>query len=428
MRLLHIADLHIGKRVCEFSMLADQRHVLEQVLGMLREHKADALLVAGDLYDKSLPSAEAVALVDWFLSEVAATGIPAVVIPGNHDAAERVAYAGGVLARQGVHVAPVFDGRVEPVELADEHGPVRIWPIPFLRPAAVRHYFPDENIESYTDALRVVVGSLELGGGVSAADAAGCAAPSGGDAAGDAPADATGAGSSAADGSEAVGGGAAGGVRNVAVAHQFVTAGGASPERSDSEVSVGGLDNVDASAFDAFDYVALGHLHRPQCVGRDAVRYAGSILKYSASEAADGKSAVLVELGEPGSKPAIELVPLAPLHDLRRIRGPLGSLVASDVVAAADADDYLHVVLTDENPVLDAIARLRAVYPNVMSVEYDNARTRAAGLSAAAELPAEEDVAPLELFAEFYEHQNGSALSDGQRALVAKELEGIEVR
>ena len=381
MRLLHIADLHIGKRVCEFPMLEDQRHVLGQVVDLLRERSVDALLVAGDLYDKSLPSAEAVALVDWFLSEVAATGVPAVVIPGNHDAAERVAYAGGLLGRQGIHVAPVYDGHIEPVELEDEHGPVRVWPIPFLRPPVVRHFFPDAEVADYTDALRVAIGACELDGSA----------------------------------------------RNVAVAHQFVTAGGVEPERSDSEVSVGGLDNADVSVFDPFCYVALGHIHRPQRVGRDAVRYAGSILKYSFSEAAGSKSAALVELGAPGEEPQVELVPLAPLHDLREVRGPLDALTSPEVVAAADAEDYLHVVLTDEHPAVDAMARLRAVYPNVMGIEYDNARTRAQGLGAADFAPADDDATPLELFGRFYEKQNGEALTEAQRALVTEGLEGIGV-
>lgn len=398
MRLLHIADLHIGKRVCEFSMLEDQRHVLSQVIGLLGEHEADALLVAGDLYDKAAPSAEAVALVDWFLSEVAATGVPAVVIPGNHDSAERVAYAGSLLARQGIHVAPVYDGHIEPVELSDADGPVCIWPIPFVRPATVRHFFPDEEISDYTDALRVVVGSCALERGV----------------------------------------------RNVAVAHQFVTSGGTPPELSDSEISVGGLDNVDASVFAGFDYVALGHIHRPQRIGSDTVRYAGSILKYSFSEALGQKSAVLVELGAPGgvelgvpggegggvhvdAQVSLSLLPLRPLHDLRRIRGPLDSLVAPDVVAAADAEDYLQVVLTDENPELDAMARLRAAYPNVMGIEYDNERTRAAGVAAGDVAQDEDAASPLEAFGEFYERQNGRGLSDAQRDLVLRGLERIGV-
>lgn len=415
MRLLHIADLHIGKRVCEFSMLEDQRHVLSQVIDMLGAHEADALLVAGDLYDKATPSAEAVALVDWFLSEVAETGVPAIVIPGNHDSAERVAYAGAMLARQGIHVAPVYDGTIRPIELADDDGPVRIWPIPFVRPATVRHFFPDEDISDYTDALRVVVGSCMLDRSV----------------------------------------------RNVAVAHQFVTAGATSPELSDSEVSVGGLDNVDAGVFSGFDYVALGHIHRPQRIGSDTVRYAGSILKYSFSEALGSKSAVLVELGAPGAdvdgapgadaaeagesdaagadmarageghasgaRVSCELLPLEPLHDLRRIRGPLEALVAPDVVAAADAEDYLQVVLTDENPEVDAMARLRASYPNVMGIEYDNARTRAAGLAGTEAAPDADASSPLELFEEFFERQNGTALSDAQRDMALQGFERIGV-
>ena len=383
MRFLHIADLHIGKRVCEFSMLEEQRHVLEQVLCLLVEREVDALLVAGDLYDKSLPSAEAVAMVDWFLSEVAARGVPAIVIPGNHDSAERVAYAGTLLARQGVHVAPVYAGAIEPVELEDALGPVHVWPVPFVRPAQVRHFAPEEQIETYTDAMRVVLEGCRLNKAE----------------------------------------------RNVIVAHQFVTSAGTEVACGGSEVSIGGLDNVDASVFAGASYVALGHIHRAQRVGSERVRYAGSILKYSLSEADGAKYALLVDVGEAGEEPVVEPVPLVPIHDLRRIKGPLASLVSGEVVAAGDAEDYLHVILTDEHPAIDAMATLREVYPNVMSVEYDNARTRAEGLAHEAELPqSEDDASALELFAEFYELQNGSELTETQRALVMEELEKLEVR
>ncbi|MGN0075811.1 MAG: exonuclease SbcCD subunit D [Parafannyhessea sp.] len=379
LRLLHLADLHIGKRVCDFPMLEDQRHALSQVLDLLRGGSVDALLVAGDLYDKSQPSSEAVALVDWFLSGVAATGVPAIVIPGNHDSAERVAYAGSLLARQGIHMAPAFDGNIEPVVLHDELGPVHVWPIPYLHPATIRHFLPDAKTDTYTDAFRSLVSSLPLDAGV----------------------------------------------RNVAVVHQFVTAAGCTVERSDSEVSVGGLDNVDASVFDPFDYVALGHIHRPQRVGRDTVRYAGSLLKYSLSEADYDKSMPLVTLGPKGEEPDIELVPVRPLHDLRRIRGPLDKLLSPEVVGAQDANDYLHVVLTDENVEVNAMARLRDAYPNVMSITYDNARTRAAGVRTdAADAPAE--ASPLELFSRFYEEQNGLPLSETQLKIVREELKGIE--
>ncbi len=388
MRLLHIADLHIGKRVCEFSMLEDQRHVLSQVIDLVRERKVDAVLVAGDLYDKQVPSAEAMRLVDWFFSSLAQTGAQTVVIAGNHDSAERVAYAAGFLAGHGIHVTPVYDGSIEPVSLADEHGPVDIWPIPYLHVSSVRHCFPEAQIANYTDALNAVIGACEL--------------------------------RKLADNGQAV--------RNVAVAHQFVTAGGVSPERCDSELSIGGMDNVDVSVFEPFDYVALGHIHGAQRVGRDSVRYAGSILKYSLSEWRGQKSATLVELGAAGEQPTIELVALEPLHDLRRVHGPLERLISPEVADAEDTsrEDYLYAVLTDENPAVDAMARLRNVYPNVMSLEYDNARTRAAGVSADA-APSDEDADPLSLFCDFYEQQNGLELTQGQRKIAQEELERIEV-
>lgn len=381
MRLLHIADLHVGKRVCEFPMIEDQRHVLGQVVDMLSRHEADVLLVAGDLYDKAQPSSDAVALVDWFLSSVAGTGVPAVVIPGNHDSAERVAYAGSLLARGGIHMAPPFDGHIEPVRLEDGFGPVLVWPIPFLRPSTIRRFLPeDAPTDGFDQAVRSLVATLPVDGSV----------------------------------------------RNVALVHQFVTATGSEVSLSDSEVTVGGVDNVDVGAFAAFDYVAAGHVHRPQRIGRDSARYAGSILKYSLSEADGRKSATLVTLGEKGTEPTAELVPLRPLHDLRRIRGPLGRLVSPDVVGAADPEDYLHVVLTDEEPEVNAMERLRAVYPNVMHVEYDNARTRAAGLDGS--VPEDEpEESPLELFRTFYEAQNGRAPSEAQERVVREELRRIGV-
>lgn len=377
MKLLHIADIHIGKRVSEFSLLDDQRFVLTQIINLVRAHHIDAILVAGDVYDKSLPSADAVALVDWFFSKLAETGVPAIVIAGNHDSAERIAYAGSVLARQGIHVTPVYDGNLTPVVLSDEFGPVQLWPVPFMRPATVRHFFPDAKVDTYTDAFRVALGACALD-------------PQ---------------------------------ARQVAIAHQFMTAQGSTTERSDSEVSVGGLDKVDVHVFDAFDYVALDHIHRPQRVGCDTVRYAGSPLKYSFSEVNDIKSAVEVELGAPGTMPRCTLIPLKPLHDLRRIKGPLERLIDPEVSASADANDYLHVILTDENPALDAMARLRAVYPQIMGVEYDNARTQAAGLEVDGEIPTSEAISPLELFEHFYEMQNGAQLSEEQCTLVIQEFE-----
>ena len=378
MRLLHLADLHIGKQVNAFSLIEDQRHVLSQVLRIVRERDVDALLLAGDLYDRAAPSAEAVAVLDWFLSAAAEAGAQVVAVAGNHDSAERVAYGRALMAKQGVHVSPVYDGRIEPVVLEDGHGPVCFWPVPFLRPATVRPFFPDKEISSYTDALAAALGACALDPGV----------------------------------------------RNVAVAHQFVTAAGAEVLRSDSEtVTVGGVDNVDAGVFDAFDYVALGHIHTPQQVGRPCARYAGSPLAYSFSERAP-KTAPLVTLGEKGAEPALELVPLEPLHALREIRGLLAELVSDDVVAAAPADDYLRATLTDDEPPADALARLRAAYPNLMVLDFDNARTRAGGAEgAAADLASGKS--PLEHFRDFYELMNGKPLTAAQEKIAAAELNAL---
>ena len=401
MKFLHLADLHIGKIVNGFSLLEDQRFALEQVLRLARERQADALLLAGDLYDKSAPSAEAVALLDWFLTQTAELELPCFAIPGNHDSAERVGYASQLLKRQGVYVPRTFDGTVEHFTLEDEHGPLTVWLLPFLKPVHVRAHFPekaDEIGQDYTAATRCVLEACDI------------------------------------DLSR----------RNVLVAHQFVTWNGTEPERSDSELTLGGLDNVDASVFDSFDYVALGHIHRPQRIGRDEVRYAGSLLKYSFSEIRYPKSAVLVELGAKGDAayaeadanagagaPAcdvrIELVPLPALRDMREIKGPLAELLSDEVAHAGNPLDYLHVVLTDEQPAIDALARARAVYPNVMALDYENARTKAQ-TDASVTSDEEEALTPFELFARFFELQNGTQLTENQAAIAREALEKGGIR
>ena len=338
MRFLHLSDLHLGKRVCEFSMLDDQRYILEQVLSLLDARPVDGVLLAGDLYDKPVPPAEAVRLLDWFLTELAARGLPVFAVSGNHDSADRIAFGARLLAGSRVYVSPVFAAPPAPITLTDEYGPVDIWLLPFLKPAAVRHVFPDEKIESYNDAIGCVLNAC-------APDPA---------------------------------------RRNVLVAHQFVA--GAAVCESE-EPSVGGVDSIDVSLFEGFDYVALGHLHSPQKVGRDTVRYAGSPLKYSFSEAHQHKAALFVTLGEKGSV-RFEAAPL-----------------------------------TDEQDVTDALARLRVIYPNLMRLDYDNRRTRAAETPDAAARA--ESKTPLEHFAAFYEAQNGQPLSDEQAAFCQSLIEDI---
>ena len=380
MRFLHVSDLHVGKRVNGFSMLEDQRHVLGQIVGMLGEKDADALVIAGDVYDKVTPSAEATALVDDFLCAAAATGKPVVMTAGNHDSAERVAYASRLLERQGIHISPVFDGTVRPVVLEDAFGPVAFWPIPFLRPADVRRSYPDAAIESYTDALRTVV-------------------------------DACGVDASA---------------RNVAVAHQWVTYDGASPDQGGSESVVGGVDNVNGHVFDAFDYVALGHVHRPQRVGRHAMRYSGSPLKYSFSEIPFAKTVPVVDLAAKGSPVTLTLEPLEPLHDMRTLRGPFASLTSAEALAQGDPQDYLQVILTDEEPPVDALVRLRATYPNIMALSVDNARTRAAG-DVGTDVADVGEKTPLELFEEFFARSAGTPMTEEERAVATAAMQKAQV-
>ncbi len=374
MKFIHLADLHLGKRVCEVSMLDDQIYILEQILGLVRQHRADAVLIAGDVYDRPAPPPEAVAVLDDFLTKLQALGTPCLLIPGNHDSGERLAFGAQLLDRAGVYLAPVFDGHVRTVELQDPYGPVQFTLLPFLRPAQVRRYFPEIAPGDYEGAVRAVLSTV--------------------------PAEP--------------------GMRRVLLAHQFVTALGVPPERCESELaSVGTLDNVDVSAFDGFDYVALGHIHGPQRIGRDTVRYAGSPLKFSFSEARHRKSVPLVTLG-PKGQVEWELLPLTPKRDLREIRGSIASLL--DPANRTHTGDYLHITLTDD-AVMDAMNRVRAAYPNTLRLDFDNALTALAQAPVPVRQPALR--APLTLFAAFYEQQNGQPMDADMKALAREMLEDV---
>ena len=374
MKFLHLADLHLGKRVNGFSMLEDQAHILRQILAILDDEQPDGVLIAGDVYDKSVPSVEAVGLLDGFLTELRARGVPVLLISGNHDSPERLAFGGRVMDSCGIHISPVYDGALAPVTLHDAFGPVHVWLLPFVKPAHVRRWFPDADIESYTDAMAEAVAHMDI-------DTA---------------------------------------ARNVLVTHQFVTGG----TRSGSEeLSVGGTDNVDSGVFAPFDYVALGHLHGAQHIGRETIRYAGSPLKYSFSEARQHKSVTVVTLGEKGDV-QVRTVALTPLRELREIRGSYDELTARSFYEHTTyRSDYLHLILTDEQDVFDAISRLRTIYPYLMTLDYDNARTRAAG---GMSVPAEtERRTPLELFEALYKRQNHQPMSEVQRAYIAQLMEQI---
>ena len=373
MRFLHLSDLHLGKRVNEFSMLEDQAYILKEILNIIDEQKVEAVLIAGDVYDKVIPSAEAVRLLDDFLTRLAARELPVFLISGNHDSAERVAFGSRLMSSRQIYLSPVFESDVEPVTISDRYGEINIYMLPFVKPSLVKRVYPEEEIITYQDAVNAAVQHMQI------------------------------------DTDK----------RNILLAHQFVT--GAA--RCDSEeMSVGGLDDVDAAIFDGFDYVALGHLHGPQKIGKETVRYSGTPLKYSFSEANQKKAAVIVDVEEKG-KINIQQIPFLPKHDMREIRGTYMEVTALDFYKDMKTDDYLHITLTDEEDIPDAIGKLRTIYPNIMKLSYDNLRTRApVTVRGTAEV---EEKSPMELLKEFYELQNNQPMTDEQEEIARGMMEEI---
>ncbi len=369
MKLVHLSDLHLGKRVNEFSMIEDQAYILTRIINAIDDEKPDVVMIAGDVYDKAVPSAEAVELFDDFLVRLSKRDLKVLVISGNHDSPERIAFGSRLMSHSGVYMSPVYDGNIKPVSLEDEYGTVEFFLLPFIKPVHVKRLFPEAEIDSYTDAVRKAVQEMEIN-------------PDN---------------------------------RNVIITHQFVT--GASLCESE-EISVGGSDNIDGLVFDAFDYVALGHLHGPQKIGRDTMRYCGTPLKYSFSEANHEKSISIIELFEKGNI-KIREIPLLPRRDLVEIRGEYNTLVEKSFYKDLNRDDYYHVTLLDEEDILDAIAKLRIIYPNIMKLNYDNRRTREQ-----TEILGSQDVenkSPIELFGELYEKQNNQPL-EGEAYKFTKEL------
>lgn len=364
---MHLADLHLGKRVNGFSMMEDQEYILNRILEIMEEEQPDGLLIAGDVYDKTIPPAEAVRRMDDFLTAVAEKHVPVFLISGNHDSAERVAFGHQLMQGSGIWISPVYDGTIRHHTLEDRWGEVNIYLIPFLRPSVVRSFFPDVEIEDYTDALGTIIEDLQV------------------------------------DTSR----------RNVVLAHQFVTAAGALPETCDSEqLSVGGLDRVDGSVFSPFDYTALGHLHGPQRVGSETIRYAGSPLKYSFSELHQKKSVTVAELREKGET-EIRQIPLQPRREMTELRGTFEEILEEARKKGEPQTDYYHMILTDETDVVDALSRLREYYPNIMLLDYDNRRTRSQ--KEVEQLDRVEERTPGELFAALYEQQNGQEMDSDRK-------------
>lgn len=374
MKLIHLSDLHIGKKLNEFSLLEDQKYILTQILELIRQEKPDGVIIAGDVYDKAIPSVEAVQLLDSFLTELAETDQPVFIISGNHDSAERLTFGSKLFSRSNIHVAGIYDGTVPHFTLTDTYGKVNIHLLPFIKPSAVRRIFEEATVSNFNEALQTVLEHMQ----VNTVE------------------------------------------RNVLVAHQFVTG----ALRSDSEeIFVGGLDNVDATLFKDFDYTALGHIHSPQNIGSEKIRYCGTPLKYSFSEAAQEKSLTVVELKEKGEL-NIRCLSLKPLHDLKKLKGTYMQLASLDFYKNLNRSDYYHITLTDEDDVLDAVKKLRTIYPNLMQLEYDNHRTRSAGEIIVTEKTVQKS--ELELFQEFFELQNNTPMNNNQQELVKELLDALK--
>lgn len=376
MKLIHLADLHLGKQVNGFSMMEDQRYILEEIIRMIRQEEADAVMIAGDVYDKPVPPAEAVSLFDEFLETLAKMGKEVFVISGNHDSAERLAFGSGLMNRSGIHISPVYSGEIQPVTVSDEYGNVNFWLLPFLKPVHVRRFIEDEKeketVKTYDQALQYVLSHL--------------------------PVDPQ--------------------IRNILLTHQFITG----AKTSDSEdFSVGGIDHVEAEHFRPFDYTALGHIHRPQKAGSETIRYCGSPLKYSFSEADREKSVPVIELGKKGDI-SLRLEPLSPLHDMREIRGTYEQVTEKSFYEQKDLQScYVRVTLTDEEDVPDALGKLRLVYPLLMRLDYDNARTRTQNEVSGEE--AAEVKTPEDLLEDFYRLQNNHDMNERQKH-IAKQCIG----
>lgn len=373
MKFLHLSDLHLGKSVHEFSMLEDQEYILKVILGVADDEKPQAVLISGDVFDRTVAPTEALRLFDDFLDGFVRRNIEVFIISGNHDSADRLAFGSRMMNRSGVHISPVYDGKVKPIIRPDEYGEVAFFLLPFLKPVQIRKVFPDAQVLTWSDAVKTAIDHMEI------------------------------------DESK----------RNVLLCHQFVT--GAATCESE-ELSVGGADNVDAEVFAPFDYVALGHLHGAQCVGRNTLRYCGTPLKYSFSEVNHKKSITMIELGEKGDI-AINDIPLVPKRDMREIRGKYLEVTSRDFYKALNTDDYYRITLTDEEDQPDAVGKLRVIYPNLMRLDYDNKRTRAensvTGIADASQYT------PIQLFDMLYEEQNGQRISDIQKDFLSDMIERV---
>lgn len=367
MKFMHLADLHIGRRINEFSMIEDQKHILNQIINIAKEQKINGIFIAGDIYDRSIPSVEAIEIFENFVEELVKLQIPAYIVSGNHDSSERLSAFANLISHSGIYISKTYNGKIEPII----NNNTAIWLLPFIRPADVRRYHPDVEIGNYEDAVKKIIETFDIDESMT----------------------------------------------NIIVAHQFVTANGKTPELSDSEISsLGSLDNIDYQVFDKFDYTALGHIHKPQSMGRKEVRYSGSPLKYSFSEVNQKKSVSIIEISTK-HKINIETYPLEPLHDMREIKGSLIELLKEE-----KTEDYMHITLTDIG-IIDAKSKLETVFPNIMKLDFEEYNNI---LDENKSLEGIQEKNVIEYFCEFYKKQTGQEISDESLQIISELLESSQ--
>ena len=373
MKILHLADLHLGKILQEQSLLEDQEYMLNEIINIIKEENVQAVLISGDVYDRSVPPADAVNLLDDFLKKlIKELKIKVFIISGNHDSKDRLGFGSKIFEDDGLYIESRYNGTLRKVELEDEFGKINIYMLPFIKPIEVRQFFEEELENNYNTAMNKIISKEKINTDE----------------------------------------------RNIIMVHQFVTAGTNEPERTESEVlTLGGIENVDVSNFDSFDYVAIGHVHRPQRIGRDTARYAGTMLKYSFSEIRDSKSVPIIDMQEKGNID-IKLIPLKPLRDMREIQGPIEELVKKENYEIGNTDDYIKAVITNEEPVFDAIGQIRRIYPNTLKLEIRNSKTANKMQEQESNLENLKKKSELELFNDFYKFQNNVDLDENQKRIV----------
>lgn len=371
MKIIHLSDLHIGKRVCDCSLIEDQEFILNSILEIIGNESPDAVIIAGDVYDKPIPTAEAIRLLDNFIVALSKMSLHTFIISGNHDSPERLSFGNRIMSANGIHISPVYSGETIPITLSDDYGEVDFYLLPFIKPALVRRFF-DAELTDYNSAVKAAVEKINV------------------------------------DSSK----------RNVIVTHQFVTGSICDSE----ELSVGGTENVDGEIFEKFDYIALGHIHRPQNVDDKKIRYCGTPLKYSISEIGQKKSVTVVELREKGEL-SVKTIPLVPMREMREYKMTFAELTDKSFYETINTDDYIIATLTDERDIPDAVKTLQQIFPNLVKMRYDNSRTQNVSIISAEN--SNEKLPPEILFEKFYEQQNNHSMTDEQREFINKIVQEI---